>query len=190
MQRWGTGPQRGSRAPSVEGTQRRLRALTARSWTPGSIERATGVPAAVVSRALEHDDIITPRLAYAVARSYGRLWDCQPPCATQHEREAADAARAHAERRGWAPPMAWDDDQIDLPNGRPAPGWKPSERTNWRIADILEDARFVREHGGYRHATTGQVADRLGVTRDLLAHAYSRAGIHAGREAEPEAEAG
>ena len=160
MQWWGTGPRRGSRTPSVEGTQRRLRALNSRSWTPESIERAT------------------------------RLWDCQPPCATQHEREAADAARAHAERRGWAPPMAWDDDQIDLPNGQPAPGWKPSERTNWRTSDLLEDARFVREHGGYPHATTGQVADRLGVTRDLLSHAYSRAGIHAGREAEPEAEAG
>jgi len=52
VQRWGTGPRRGSRTPSVEGVQRRLRALTARSWTPESIERATGVPAVVVSRAL------------------------------------------------------------------------------------------------------------------------------------------
>ena len=86
--------------------------------------------------------------------------------------------------------MAWDDDQIDLPNGQPASGWKPSERTNWRITDLLEDAGFVREHGGYRRATTEQVADRLGITRELLAHAYARARIHASREAEPEAEAG
>ncbi len=120
MKRWGPSPRRKSCTLSVEGTQPRLRALAARSWTPESIERATGIPAPAISRALEHDDVITPHLACAVARSYDRLWDRQPPCATQHDGEAADTAGAHAERRGWAPPMAWDDDQIDLPNGQPA----------------------------------------------------------------------
>ncbi len=51
--------------------------------------------------------------------------------------------------------------------------------------DIAEDARWVREHGGYRLATLAEVAVRLGVSRAALDKALERAarGGLEGREA-------
>jgi hypothetical protein len=161
----------------------------ARSWSPEAIERAAGIPASAMREALEQPAGITPRLAVVVAQAYDRLWDRDPPYATAGDRQAADAARAHAGARGWAPPMAWDDDQIDLPDGKPAPDWKPGACATRRAIDLVDDAEFVREHGGYRDATTAQVAARLGVTRVQLARAYSRARAYAGRDREPDPEA-
>jgi hypothetical protein len=37
-----------------------------------------------------------------------------------------------------------------------------------RSADLAEDARFLREHGGYRRAGIREVALRLGVSRERL----------------------
>lgn len=187
---------RGHRAgpahPGVDGTQRRLRALMARSWSPEALERAAGIPAPVLREAVERRDSITACLAVAVAGVYDRLWDRNPPGTTVQDRQAGEAARAQAEARGWAPPMAWDDDQIDLPDGKPARGWKPGSRSTWRAADLVNDAEFIRENGGYRDASMAQVAARLGVNRNQLVRAYSRARVYAARgsHAEPEAEAG
>jgi DNA-binding transcriptional regulator YdaS (Cro superfamily) len=55
--------------------------------------------------------------------------------------------------------------------------------------DIVEDAQFVRDHGGYRHADNTQIAMRLGVSRDQLDQAYSRARRYAARNATADAEA-
>jgi hypothetical protein len=154
-----------------------------RSWAPQTIERATGIPAAQITQALAQRASITPELAERVATAYDRLWDCQPPQATRHDRELAAAARAHARRCGWPPPMAYDDELIDLPGGGAAPGWKPTGRTTRRSADLAEDAAWVREHGGYRHATAAAVAMRLGVTRAALEQAASRT-RRPGRQAE------
>jgi len=159
--------------PSQAGTQRRIRALCARGWSGQAIERATGLPAGSTARALANRRTITPDLASRMAAAYDCLWNRVPPCHTPEERQDADAARAHAGRCGWAPPMAWDDDQIDRPDGRPAVGWKRTSSLT-RSADLVEDAEFVREHGGYRHASVRLVALRLGVTEAQLEKAYSR----------------
>jgi hypothetical protein len=193
--------QPGTSRPSAVGTQRRLRALAARSWSPRAIEQETGIPAWLVKRELDGYDDLVPNLADAVAAAYDRLWDRDPPAITRADREAGAAVAARAAARGWAPPMAWDDDQIDLPDGRPGQGWRPF-RDTYRSADLVEDAEFVREHGGYQDATTTEVAVRLGVRRDRLDQAYHRVRRYAARaaadrsaakaepEPEPEAEAG
>lgn len=134
----------------------------------------------------------------AIAAVYDRLWDRDPPAGTRLERQAAREIAERAARGGWAPPMAWDDDLIDLPNTRPADGWRPRRRQNMRAVDIVEDAEFVREAGGYRQAGRAAVARRLGINRDRLDQAYLRARRYAARDAasrasadaEPEAEAG
>jgi hypothetical protein len=170
---------------------RRLQALAARSWSPQAIESQTGIPARLISGWLDDREDVTHQAARAVAAAYDRLWDREPPRFTPLQRQAADAAEEHAARSGWAPPMAWDDDQIDLPAGRPAAGWK-LRRTSRRSVDLVEDADFVRQHGGYRDASIGQLAMRLGVSRDRLEHAHVRARRYAARQpaAEAEAEAG
>jgi hypothetical protein len=149
----------------------------ARAWSPAAIETASGIPARDIDRMLADERNVTPALAAAVARAYDRLWDRQPPRSTAETREATSAALAHACRRGWAPPLAWDDDQIDHPSGRPADGWKPANGGAGRRSalDLAEDAAWVREHGGYRHASVGEIAARLGVSRSRLEQALCRA---------------
>jgi hypothetical protein len=177
-----------SSGPSSVGAQRRLRALYARSWSPLALQRATGIPLTLTGRALAKRDGITPQFARAVKDAYDRLWDQDPPRATAEEAETADRAERDAARRGWAPPQAWEDDQIDLPEGRPEPGWKPSGRTTKLAVDLVEDSEFVRQNGGYRLASNGQVAMRLGVNRDRLDQAYVRARRYAARHADLDTE--
>jgi hypothetical protein len=171
---------------SQAGAQRRVRALCARGWAPDAIERAAGIPAGVAIRVLARRDTIRPDACAQVAGAYELLWNRQPPQRTGAEQAAAKAITAHARARGWAPPMAWDDEQLDDPAGRPAEGWRRGRDTTRRSADLAEDAQFVREHGGYRLATSREVAMRLGVTTAALDKAISRAHeaqTAAGREA-------
>jgi transcriptional regulator with XRE-family HTH domain len=177
MSRPGTGSQAGA--------QRRIRALAARGWSPAAIERAAGIPAEVTVRALENRRVLSPDAAARIAGAYERLWDKPAPQATEADRQASAAARQCAHSRGWAPPMAWDDDQLDDPDGRPAGGWKPFSGHLRKSADLAEDAQFVREHGGYRLATNTEVAMRLGVTKPQLEKA-----LHRTRQADMNREAG
>ncbi len=184
--------------PSPAGTRRRLRALAARAWSPEAIAHEAGIPAVVVRRELDGHEDLVPGFDALVAAVYDRLWDWDPPAGTRSERDAARAAAERAVRSGWAPPMAWDDDLIDLPGARPADGWRPRRKLYKRAVDIVEDAEFVREHGGYRQAGIGEVAMRLGIRADRLDQSYRRAQRYAARDAarraaadaEREAEAG
>jgi hypothetical protein len=130
--------------PTPVGTQRRLQALMSRSWSLQAIARAEGLRAPQLARALENPRTITPKLAAQVRRAYDRLWNADPPGATPEQRELADAAADAARSRGWAPPLAWDDAQIDKPDGQPVTDWRRSNRVTLRSADLAEDADFVR----------------------------------------------
>jgi hypothetical protein len=174
--------------PSAVGAQRRLRALAACAWSPEAIQNQTGLPALLVDAITNGTGVVNPGLAETIADAYDELWNRDPPTTTPDEREAAQAAKSRAQRHGWAPPLAWDDDRIDLDEAKPAPTWKPHRMTK-RAVDLVEDAEFVRQNGGYRQATMGQIAMRLGVSRDRLAQAHARASRYAARSAAPEAEA-
>jgi len=104
--------------PTAIGTQRRLQALMARGWSLQSLARAEGLRAPQLARALENSAVITPKLAADVSTAYDRLWNADPPRRTEVERQLADAAGEAARIRGWVPPLAWDDDQIE--------SWLPS----------------------------------------------------------------
>jgi hypothetical protein len=167
--------------PTSWGTRRRLQALASRGWSPRAIQAATGIPARRITSAIAGQRVTSQDLNLRVAAAYDQLWDKQPPRTTRREQALADNTRANAERNDWAPPMAWDDDIIDLPGGRPAPGWKPPAYPKRRSAHLVEDADWVRAHGGYRLAPMSEVAARLGVSQVALAKAHERA---ADREAE------
>lgn len=160
------------------GAQRRVRALMARAWPIGEIARHTGIDVTALQRLLARRTA-TPDHVRLIALAYELLWDRLPPQDTPDRRAAADATLEHARRCRWAPPMAWDDDALDDPAGRPAGNWRPGRSSKYRSADLAEDARFVREHGGYRHASTAEVARRLGVSLDQLHRACQRAGMDA-----------
>ena len=162
------------RAPTPVGAQRRLQALLNRSWSLPTIANVTGMRTPQLARALDNSATITPKLAAEIRTAYDLLWIAEPPRATQAERDLGDAARSRAEDCGWPPPLAWDDDQIDQPEGRPADGWRPDGRSIGRSADLAEDATFIRTAGGYQQATTREIARRLGVSRARLEKALSR----------------
>jgi hypothetical protein len=176
--------------PTAVGVRRRLRALTARSWSPQAIADQTGVPAPLISSLLGGIPCnLSAHQRLTIANAYDKIWDRDPPAGTRDQREVCESARSRAASRGWAPPQAWDDAQIDQPDARPSPDWKPSKRTNRRAVDIVEDAQFVRDHGGYRNADITQIAMRLGVTRDQIDQAFCRARRYADRSATADSEA-
>ena len=100
--------------------------------------------------------------ARKVADLYDQLWD-QPG----NRAKSINLARA----RGWALPLAWDDDEIDDPAATPC---LDARTTGFQVSleVMLEDFEHTRgQHGG----NTRLAAERLGVTRDALERALHRA---------------
>jgi len=179
-------PSAGQLAPGaltgITGTRRRLQALVATGWSQARLAgelRLTGANFGAMMRC----DQVTAGTARAVSELYDQLWDQPPPEHDQRTRIAASRARNHAADRGWVPPLAWDDDIIDDPDGRPADGWKRPARTTRRRAELAEDAGELIRRAGY---TREHAAARLGVSLDALEAALSRT-PHA-REREHEAQ--
>jgi len=102
------------------GTRRRLEALAARGWSQARLAAETGLSAhglvLVLGAAAPR---VRARTAAAVAAAYDRLWAAAPPAGTPQARAAASRARDLAAARGWAPPLAWDDTDLDDPAARP-----------------------------------------------------------------------
>ena len=97
------------------GTTRRLRALAVLGWSAAQLAARGNLDPQVVRAMMRGDRATTARTALAVRALYEDLWDQAPTPGT-----SATRARAHAARQGWAPPLAWDDDTIDLPDASPA----------------------------------------------------------------------
>jgi hypothetical protein len=176
--------------PTPEGARHRVRALMARSWSREALERQSdGIEPGTLANVMRHVDSIRPELAEHIAETYDRLWDKEPPRATAAEQAEADAAARTARYGQYAPPMAWDDADLDKPDGKPAEGWQ-RDKAPPRPADLVEDATWVREHGGYRLEPPAAVAERLGVSRNALDHAYRAVSRDAAKDPEQEREAG
>jgi transcriptional regulator with XRE-family HTH domain len=141
------------------GTARRLQALVAVGWSQLELDTRLGMARAAVSRiARGASRQVTSATARAVRALYDELWDVTPPAGTPMQRHKADLARRTARRKGWVPPAAWDDDQIDDPDATPAEGWR---RVGVRrpVDELLEDAADLEALG----ESPEQIAKRLGV---------------------------
>lgn len=92
------------------GTRRRIQALATLGWSLAyQAERLSR--AASNYRAILAKRSVTAATARAVRDLYDQLSMTPAPPGY-----SAAAARGHAQRQGWLPPLAWDDDLIDLPN--------------------------------------------------------------------------
>jgi len=151
------------------GARRRLQALVATGWSQARLARLLGMTEANFGAVMRRDQV-TAGTARAVSQLYNRLWNQPPPEHDQRARIAASRARRYAADRGWAPPLAWDDDLIDDPSAAPAEGWQGPARR--RSADLAEEAEelFRRESYTREHA-----AARLGVSLSGLDMALRRA---------------
>jgi transcriptional regulator with XRE-family HTH domain len=168
------------------GAQRRLRALVAAGHSQARLGARLGISSSNFEQTMTRDRL-TAETVRAVRALYDELWDV-PPDETGHRTKiAASRARNYARARSWAPPLAWDEEELDAPDGKPADGWRRPARQTTRAAELAEDAEFVRQLGGYRLATNTEVAMRLGVPRDRLEKALERT---RSREAQADREAG
>lgn len=155
--------QPGANVSSV-GTVRRLRALAVIGWPNGYIADRLGLsdPAGLNKVYVGRRRCVTARRAAAVADLFDELWD-QPGPSERHRRWAAS--------KGWAPPLAWDDDTIEDPAACPdAPG--PLDAVG-RAYDLLDRYADLIDHVKADHATA---AFRLGYDKpSSLKRALSRA---------------
>ena len=95
------------------GTVRRLQALAAEGWTLADLADLLGVTRSGVHM-LRSDP--PARMLTATAERVRAVYEqLGPPDLTPARR----VARARALRRGWAPPLAWDDDDLDNPAATP-----------------------------------------------------------------------
>lgn len=100
-------------APTVPaiGSARRIRALVAMGWRYVDLEPETGISSKELSRLATDSQLRIGRVrAGMVAEAYDRLSMTTGP---------SSKARVRARRKGWAPPLAWDDETIDDPMESP-----------------------------------------------------------------------
>lgn len=144
------------------GTARRIRALQAIGWPLYHLDRALGhgdgnPRTSNYVHNLCHRERVRASTAAKVARIYDQLSGTPGP---------SERVRNLARKRGWAPPLAWDD--IDDPDEAPV-GWKPDGYRRNR-ADLLAEAEWLLSQG----ESFEQAAKALGLGPDGLRKAYER----------------
>jgi AraC-like DNA-binding protein len=146
------------------GTRRRLQALAAIGFPFVRLGDHLPLHPAQVGR-VAHAPRVHARTARAVAKLYDQLWNQDP---TQHGVRPATALKVkrYAASQGWAPPAAWDDDQIDNPAAQPDLGARVP-----RYVALAENGLELEQRQGY---TRQQAAERLGVSKDALQQAITR----------------
>lgn len=92
------------------GTYRRLEALQWLGWPLAEIARRLGLKPNTLTTLRSRGEPVSYRVAQAMAALYEELSGRPGP-----SRMTATKAR----KRGYAPPLAWDDDTIDDPSARP-----------------------------------------------------------------------
>jgi len=99
------------------GTRRRVQALIALGWPVQTIQKMAGLGdhALFIITGGQAQCFTTTR--DTIRDLYDKLWNTPPPPSP-----AAVKAKKRAEQRGYAPPLAWDDDNIDDPNATPNTG--------------------------------------------------------------------
>jgi hypothetical protein len=150
-------PDRAGFVPAI-GARRRIRALLALGWTHAHItERMTGTGQISHVALHQRGQWISRATHDAIVAAYEELGMTPGP---------SDLSRRRARARGYAPPLAWDEDGIDDPQAVPDLGdaGRPS-------LDLDEWAHLVRAGESPERA-----AERCGVTLSAVARAAYRAG--------------
>lgn len=111
----------GAKVPAL-GTQRRIQALHAIGWSLSEIARRIGVTRSQMDRVLKRSHVFA-RTARATVVLFREL--CMTP-------GPSTRARLAAKRKGWPPPLAWDD--IDDPDE--TPGGESEADGNWKLAEF------------------------------------------------------
>lgn len=140
------------------GTQRRIRALMALGWTSRHIADLCGWTSAEAVTEINKDRrFVYLATAEKIADAYERL--CMTP-------GPSPQTKARAARKGWPPPLAWDDDRIDDPTYHPI---------DWRYASD-DRAEALADFDHLRMGVT-EVCRRLDLRKDSLEKWCERHGM-------------
>lgn len=148
------------RTLDATGTRRRLQALTTLGWDYKTLADMLGVRPQVVHRWTSTATVYRHN-AQRVAALYEQLSMRFPPTDTESQRNVIGRTKALARRRGFAPPLAWDNIDND-----PTPA---GTRDRKPLSTLAE----------YRHLTEGGITpdramQRLGVKRSAIEAAIRR----------------
>lgn len=101
------------------GARRRIRALLAIGWTHETMAAAAGLHAKKTALVLNQAGDLVARVTHdQIDAAYHQLSMTPGP---------SRLTRLRAARLGYPPPLAWDDETLDDPDGLPAPGWRNGE---------------------------------------------------------------
>jgi hypothetical protein len=106
------------------GSRRRLQALVALGHSPARLAGQLGISPPRMRRLLHgQTQTVSSATHLTVCTLYSHLWSELPAERARREQATAEVARRQAQRSGWPPPMALDDDRIDDPRYRPRAAW-------------------------------------------------------------------
>lgn len=153
----------GAQLIDATGTHRRMQALSALGWSNVKLARELGMTVGNYGAMLKRP-LILARHACEVRELYDRLSTRVPVPTSGYDEAGIKRVKAAAERNGWAPPLAWDDDTIDDPKARP-------NRGPVRVREfVIDDIAVQRVIDGDR-ALSGSLhkRERAEVVRRLVA---------------------
>jgi hypothetical protein len=169
--------------PAV-GSARRIEALALNGWSCQRLADILGWDPVILHRSRMQPRIRADK-AQAIADLFDQLWNRNPPFETLSDRVSASRTRAMAERRGYAPALAWDD--MDDPDAKP---YRPMVRdrsggideiaveeavrgrhVKLTLAERNEAVRRLTERG---HSAR-EIADRLRTTKRSVGRRRARA---------------
>lgn len=102
----------GARIPA-RGAHRRVQALVTRGWSLSKIARLIGMDITNFSGLMQRDSVLVGTHR-AICEVYEDLWNSEPDRSTPAQEAAFSRSLAMAKRNGWAPPLAWDDIDLDM----------------------------------------------------------------------------
>lgn len=157
-------------AIDATGTKRRLQALVAVGWSQAKIGARLGINATNVGRMLGSDRV-TAGSARSVRDLYERMWNEAPPEEDWRDKIAANRARGYATERGWAPPMAWDEN-IEDPAAEPE--GVGSDKRRGKLP-CVEDLEWLVQGGDSIEVLAARYGVELDAVRQKLARAKKKA---------------
>lgn len=125
------------------GTQRRLRALVAMGYTWRALDSHLGYHNMAEKWGNQPLRYVFPSTVAKVSAVYEKLSMTLPPNTSAAERAGVTKARGLARRKGWAPPLAWDD--IDDPSEQPTDWHYVSGDRHTDLDELIERGVGVHE---------------------------------------------
>jgi hypothetical protein len=155
----------GAKLPAT-GTHRRIQALVTRGWSLTKLAARLDMQVGNFWKILERDQVIASTHR-RMAEVYDELWDKQPPHDEWHSKAAFSRTLNYAKRRGWLPPLAWDDIDTD-----PEPERDVVSQGRATAEEVLDDVEFLLDAG----ESPEQVATIIGRKVPALAKLAERNG--------------